>query len=89
MPLYTAKCGGCSHEQDYFSTVEKRNETPACEECGQPTEKIISAYYVNPDLESYVDHNLGPNPVRVEGKKHRERLMKQAGVYESYGKGWR
>jgi len=89
MPLYTCRCVKCSHEQDYYSTVEKRNETPLCEECGHTTEKILSAYFVNPDLESYVDHNLGPDPIRVNSKKQRERLMKQAGVYESYGKGWK
>jgi len=89
MPLYSCRCVKCSNEQDYYSTVDKRNETPACEVCGHITEKIISAYYVNPDIESYVDHNLGPKPVRVNSKKHRQRLMREAGVYESYGKGWK
>lgn len=87
--LYTCRCIKCSHEQDYYSIVEKRHVTPACEECQGQTEKILSKYNVNPDLESYVDHNLGPNPIRVEGRKHRQRLMKEADVSESFGKGWK
>jgi putative FmdB family regulatory protein len=88
MPIYTARCAHCQNEQDYYSSVDERNQTPLCDKCDSHTQKIFSTYKVIPDIESYVDHNLTDHPVRVNSKKHREQLMKKYKVYESYGKGW-
>jgi putative FmdB family regulatory protein len=34
MPLYTARCETCEHEQDYIRKIADRHDTPCCEECG-------------------------------------------------------
>lgn len=45
MPTYSARCSNadCCHEQDYFRKVADRNDTPACDACGSPTERTLDA----------------------------------------------
>lgn len=88
MPVYTCKCIACGKEADYYTSVSDRNNTPNCD-CGAQTEKIISAYCVIPDLVPYLDENIGKEPTWVKSKQHRKQLMKEHGVIEKYGKGWR
>lgn len=45
MPTYSAVCSNedCCHQQDYFRKVADRNDTPACDACGSPTERTLDA----------------------------------------------
>lgn len=85
MPLYDLTCDCGHNEQDALCGV---NEYPPCIKCGQPLKRVLGRYSVIGDLEPYIDENLGEEPVLVKSKKHRRELMKRAGVYEKYGKGW-
>lgn len=87
MPIYTCECKS-GHRQDYHSSVEERNKTPKCETCGSETKKVISNYAVVPDLEPYLDEHIGSEPVWVKSKQHRQRLLKENGLSEKFGKGW-
>lgn len=41
MPLYTFQCISCKHK---FTVLQKMNEMyPQCPECGNKTEKLVSA----------------------------------------------
>jgi len=52
MPLYTYRCPD-KHLTDAVRTVEHRAETPVCDKCGKPTEKIITPTHVAPQFQSY------------------------------------
>jgi putative FmdB family regulatory protein len=82
--LYTYQCKDCGEEQDAHRSVENRMECPPCR-CGGSTEKIISAYRVVGDMAPYYDENL---ETYVKGKQHRQKVMREKGVSEKYGKGW-
>lgn len=43
-----------------------------------------------PDFEPYYDEHISKSgePVLVESKQHRKKLMQENGVTEAYGKGW-
>lgn len=58
---------------------------PLC--CEQEMQQVYS-HSVVPDLEPYVDENLSEQPVYVKSKKHKQELMRKAGVAERFGKGW-
>jgi len=87
VPIYTAKCPD-GHETDYFSTIQEKDYTPKCKLCDKQTRKIISLFAVHPDIQPYLDPNIGDKPIWVTSKQHRKKLMQEHGVTESYGKGW-
>lgn len=85
--IYECKCDVCGRKEDIIRRLDDRDkDLPHC--CNQEMRRIISGYRVVSDLDPYLDENLGDKPVWVKSKKHRERLMKEHGVSEKYGKGW-
>lgn len=85
MPLYDYSCPDCGGTEAVYRTVDKRNDCPLCSVCGVRTVKVISSYAVVADLQPYYDDNL---QTHIESRKHRERVMREQGVSEAYGKGW-
>lgn len=88
MPIYTYTCDDCKELIDEYKKVDDRNNCPTCP-CGGSTKKIISSYFAISDLEPYLDMHIGKEPTYVKSKQHRKQLMKENGVYEIYGKGWK
>lgn len=86
MPLYDYECQTCGKRDTAIKPIAERNKGPAC--CGGAMKKIITAYWVHPDFEPYLDENLHSEPVWVKSKQHRKELMNEYNVYEKYGKGW-
>lgn len=85
MPLYEYECDKCGEITDAHRSVENRNDCPPCR-CGGTTHKIISYGKSVSDLTPYYDDNLES---WVDSKRHRRKLMRDQGVEENYGKGWR
>jgi len=85
MPLYSYRCEKCSLMTDAFRAIDNRNRTPKCEHYGGKTNKTISLCRVHPDFEPYYDDNLESH---IKSKQHRQKVMKDRGVTEAYGKGW-
>ena len=89
MPIYEYECPQCSKINEHFSTIANKPDRIWCPACGVGACKpIISRIAsVRPDIEPYLDENLGDMPVVVEGRKHRRELMKSQGLEEvSYDK---
>lgn len=86
MPTYDFFCEVCKKEQEVFMKMSEF-QVPIC--CDKEMKQRIGNYMVIGDIEPYMDQHLGSEPVWVKSKKHRERLMKQHGVQEKFGKGWR
>lgn len=84
MPLYEWQCP-CGKSKDEFRRVAERNRPQPCE-CGKRMARVITAYKVVGDVAPYYDDNLES---WVKSKQDRKKLMRDRGVYESYGKGWR
>lgn len=87
MPIYTCECS-CGNQQDYYSSVDERTQTPPCEKCGSETKKVISSYSVIGDMEPYLDEHITAEPIWVKSRKHRKRLLQEHGLSEKFGKGW-
>lgn len=86
MPTYQYSCSKCDNEQDEYRSVERRNDPVFCSRCGAAMLKQISHYKVIGDVNPYYDENLES---WVKSRRDRERVMKEKGVYESYGRGWK
>lgn len=84
MPLYTYTC--CDKHQDEFRSVVNRNRGPKCPTCGKKMQKVISRYSAIGDMEPYYDDNLS---TYIKSRQHRSQVMRDQGVYEKIGKGWR
>lgn len=84
MPLYDFRCEKCGKKSEIFMRMAEYTRARCCE---QEMQRVYS-YAVVPDLKPYVDQNLSEKPVYVRSKKHRQELMRNAGVSERYGKGW-
>ena len=85
MPIYEYECKPCDKLTDAYRSVADRNDTPLCEHCAGPTKKIISYNRVHADFAPYYDDNL---EAHVKSKQHRQKIMREKGVTENYGKGW-
>jgi len=83
--LYSYECPSCQLQKDEFRSVAKRNDSPVCD-CGVKMKKIIAGYRVIGDFSPYYDENL---ETHIKSKQHRKQVMKEKGVSEGYGRGWR
>lgn len=86
-PLYDYRCrdGACKKLTTAVRKIAERDNAPACKHCGANTRKIISLSRAHPDMTPYFDDNL---QTYIKGRQHREKVMKEKGVSEAYGKGW-
>jgi predicted nucleic acid-binding Zn ribbon protein len=80
--VYSCECGSKKEE---FRKVRDRNKLPKCDKCGINMVREIGGHNVVADIESYYDENLETG---IKSRKHRERVMREKGVYEKFGKGW-
>ncbi len=86
MPIYDYRCRECGHVEEQVKHVD--DVTDECEKCAATSDRIFSAqYYINPDVDFVTDNITGEN-VRVTSRKQLDRLMKDHGLYQRYGKGW-
>ena len=87
MPIYDFKCDSCGAIEERFAKVS--DTTGVCSTCNNPMHRIITTRYsVIGDLESYVDYEITGEPIRVQSKQHRAKLLKQHELVEKIGKGW-
>ena len=86
MPIYEYRCRACAEITDAWRSVDERDKAPPCQICGTETRKILSVSRPIGDMAPYFDDNLESY---VKGKQHRKKLMKEKGVSELYGKGWK
>lgn len=84
MPLYDWKCE-CGRVEDEFRRMAERNVPKVCQ-CGRAMERIITSYHAIGDVDPYYDDNLES---WVKSKQHRKEVMRDKGVSEYYGKGWK
>lgn len=81
--IYVYECA-CGKTKEEFRKVDDRNDPVACD-CGKPMERVIGGHSVIPDMAPYYDDNL---QTYIRSRQHRKDVMRQQGVYESYGKNW-
>jgi hypothetical protein len=74
----------CGKEEEFCMRMTEYKRPLCCEEEMQR----IFTHSVVPDLQPYLDENIGTTPEYVKSKQHRKELMKKHGVYEKFGKGW-
>ena len=87
MPLYDYRCPKCAEIVELFGSA---NEGPRKCECGAEMKRLITTNYsVHGDMEPHLDYEMSSKPVPIKSKKHREQMMREFGVQERYGKGWR
>jgi putative FmdB family regulatory protein len=81
MPLYDYECVNCGTVDDVFAAVI--DTTLPCPRCDDVMTRLFSFNVnVQPDLEPYVDDQMGHEPVYVKSKQHRKQLMKERGLVE-------
>jgi len=90
MPAYDYECPACGKVEERILPVARRLDPQMCPDCETRMAKLVTtSYNVVGDIEPYVDENLASEPVYVKSKQHRQTLMREHGVAEKYGKGWR
>ena len=75
----------CKEITTALRSVADRNDPIDCKHCGAETRKIISLSRAHSDLTPYFDDNLD---TFIQGKQHRQRVMKDQGVSENHGQNW-
>lgn len=85
MPFYAFSCETCGAVRDLYRSVAERNDPVTCE-CGASMHRTIIGHNVIGDLEPYYDENLDTH---IKSRQHRKEVMREQGVYEKFGKGWR
>ena len=73
MPLYDFECPSCGRKD--FDIIAKAEEHTRDCRCGAEQNRLLPTWSINPDVEPYLDENLGHEPVYVKSRRHlREEL---------------
>ena len=83
MPLYEFECDRCGQVMERIFSIALKPPACLCS-CGGVATGIISGGANRREWEPYWDENLGDTPVLIESRAQRKRLMKEAGVIDSY-----
>lgn len=51
MPIYAIKCNHCGHSEDVYRSVANYDDLP--EHCGHKMGRMLTAPYVQPDIQGY------------------------------------
>lgn len=84
MPIYTFRCPSCSVRQDAFRKIAERNDCPACEKCGGPTERRITATMVSvfqPYMTVAFDKETG-KPMHIRNQDEHRAFLQRNGFEE-------
>lgn len=89
MPIYDYKCDTCGTEMELIGRPNE--ETFPCEACnrkGMLHRQFHSRFGINMGVGAYgyYDENLG---TYIRTNAHKKKVMRDQGVSEKYGKGWR
>ena len=74
---YRCRDEACKKIITAIRKVEDRDDPLQCKYCGNDTRKIISLSRPHPDMQPYYDDNL---ETYIQGRQHREKVMKKKGV---------
>uniref|UniRef100_A0A6M3L4M6 Putative regulatory protein FmdB zinc ribbon domain-containing protein n=1 Tax=viral metagenome TaxID=1070528 RepID=A0A6M3L4M6_9ZZZZ len=90
-PIYDYECSHCGAVFEMVLGVSE-NRTVSCRSCGcRETKRLISLPATKSDKGDneypYVEHNLGDEPVLVQDRAHKNRLLKERGLSECYKQG--
>jgi putative FmdB family regulatory protein len=80
MPYYDHSCSVCGKVEERFAHID---DTSVVCECGATMIRLFSppsAFHM--DIEPYVDYNLGPEPIRIESRKHLNEMLKRTGAVQ-------
>ncbi len=78
MPLYDYECPTCGVFLDIWAGIDETDLQ--CGECHHPMTRLISATRINPDIEPYLEHNMGDNPVWIKSRQHYYEEMSARGL---------
>ena len=80
MPIYEYECEECGFQMEGIFPINKKPDNVPCIKCLGNAKSIISASADRKEWNPYIDENLGPEPVVVQSRAHRKKLMKKAGL---------
>jgi putative FmdB family regulatory protein len=85
MPLYNYECPNCGVIEDVWAGIEEDNLN--CPLCQGIMSRLISAPGVIPDIEPYIDYQMGQGGVPIGSRQQWKREMKDRGLveYEPFG----
>lgn len=77
MPIYDVECESCGKTfENVWAGVHEVTTCP----CGAPMKRLLGPTSVSPDLEPYLDDNLGQRPIWIKSRQHRDRILKDRGL---------
>ena len=84
MPVYEFECQECKHITEKVMDITMSDvQIAECEKCHLEAKKVVSKpQAVEPAWKPYYDENLGDEPVLIESREHRKKLLKAKGLEE-------
>jgi putative FmdB family regulatory protein len=80
MPRYDFTCSAHGRVEDLIARWDEY-EKP-CPECGQPMTRLLPIPNIAPDIQPFLDENLGHEPVYVKSRRHHKQLLKDRGLVQ-------
>lgn len=87
MPLYDYQCEDCQQVEERYAGMDQPELE--CRQCGGKAHRVFSTRYWVHGEPDYVTDNISGKPVRVTSRRQLRDLLKQHGLMERFGKGWR
>lgn len=76
MPIYAFKCQSCGHEDEFLQRYD--DPAPACERCGGPTARQLTAPAIHMGEHAAVPRGSGGSPKVSNGRDVYDGLMEAA-----------
>lgn len=81
MPLYDFQCDTCGKKDIdvYDSSLETAH---GCSVCGDRMRRLLPIPNIRPDLQPYVDENMGHDPIYVSSRRQHKEELKKRGLVQ-------
>lgn len=84
MPIYEYECELCKKVTEKIYSISEKPDFVQCPSCLNVAKNIIGGGADRREWNSYIDDNLGDEPVLVESREQRRSLMKKNGLQDQY-----
>ena len=79
MPLYDFDCPACGTQKDIVAHPDEREMScPVC--TATMTRLFPTSWGTIPDIEPYVDENMGKDPIYIRSRRHKKEMLREKGL---------
>lgn len=81
MPLYDFECKVCNNKElDIRDSAISDGRT--CAICNSLMTRLLPIPNITPDIEPFMDENLGHQPIYIRSRRHQKEMLREKGLVQ-------